>query len=165
MVECTIMIAHFLPPRFIQDDPGADKENPLLPPNGVVPSAKASEDNVIDNPYLRPVKKPKVRRKKWAGYHLKQLTHVCHSGWCFQQSSQWFPPRRGAAWRWILRCVSRDQRLLFPQCWDQYCFWLFLYTDWLLLKTTCFGCVNCHFFQQALTLKCVSCHFVSYIIE
>lgn len=41
----------------------------------------------------------------------------------------------------------------------------FLYTDWLLLKTTCFGCVNCHFFQQALTLKCVSCHFVSYIIE
>ncbi|KAA8591447.1 hypothetical protein FQN60_002390 [Etheostoma spectabile] len=24
----------------------------------------ASEDNVIDNPYLRPVKKPKVRRKK-----------------------------------------------------------------------------------------------------
>uniref|UniRef100_I3KI86 Transcription initiation factor TFIID subunit 8 n=2 Tax=Oreochromis TaxID=8139 RepID=I3KI86_ORENI len=46
------------------DDPGADKENSMLPPSGVVPSTKASEDNVIDNPYLRPVKKPKVRRKK-----------------------------------------------------------------------------------------------------
>lgn len=49
---------------LIQDDPSADKENPMLPPNGVVPSAKSSEDNMIDNPYLRPVKKPKVRRKK-----------------------------------------------------------------------------------------------------
>lgn len=48
----------------ITDDSGADKENSLLPPSGVVPSTKASEDNVIDNPYLRPVKKPKVRRKK-----------------------------------------------------------------------------------------------------
>ncbi|TNN65245.1 Transcription initiation factor TFIID subunit 8 [Liparis tanakae] len=46
------------------DDPGADKENSMLPPGVVVPSTKASEDNVIDNPYLRPVKKPKVRRKK-----------------------------------------------------------------------------------------------------
>lgn len=48
----------------ISDDPGADKENSMLPSSGVVPSTKASEDNVIDNPYLRPVKKPKVRRKK-----------------------------------------------------------------------------------------------------
>ncbi|XP_061590666.1 transcription initiation factor TFIID subunit 8 [Cololabis saira] len=48
----------------ITDDPGADKENSILPPSGGVPSAKVSEDNVIDNPYLRPVKKPKVRRKK-----------------------------------------------------------------------------------------------------
>ncbi|XP_022045511.1 transcription initiation factor TFIID subunit 8 [Acanthochromis polyacanthus] len=50
--------------NIIADDPGADKENSMLPPSGVVPSAKANEDNVIDNPYLRPVKKPKVRRKK-----------------------------------------------------------------------------------------------------
>lgn len=50
--------------NIITDDPGADKENSMLPPSGVVPSAKANEDNVIDNPYLRPVKKPKVRRKK-----------------------------------------------------------------------------------------------------
>lgn len=48
----------------IKDDPGADKENSMLPPSGVVSSAKVNEDNVIDNPYLRPVKKPKVRRKK-----------------------------------------------------------------------------------------------------
>lgn len=50
--------------NIISDDPNADKENPMLPPNGVVPSAKSNEDNMIDNPYLRPVKKPKVRRKK-----------------------------------------------------------------------------------------------------
>ncbi|KAF1390018.1 hypothetical protein PFLUV_G00053700 [Perca fluviatilis] len=50
--------------NLINDDPGGDKENSMLPPSSVVPSAKASEDNVIDNPYLRPVKKPKVRRKK-----------------------------------------------------------------------------------------------------
>uniref|UniRef100_A0A3B4A001 Transcription initiation factor TFIID subunit 8 n=1 Tax=Periophthalmus magnuspinnatus TaxID=409849 RepID=A0A3B4A001_9GOBI len=48
----------------ITDDPSADKENSLLPPSGVVPSSKSSEENMIDNPYLRPVKKPKVRRKK-----------------------------------------------------------------------------------------------------
>ncbi|XP_037539806.1 transcription initiation factor TFIID subunit 8 [Nematolebias whitei] len=49
--------------NIITDDPSADKENSMLHPSSV-PSAKASEDNVIDNPYLRPVKKPKVRRKK-----------------------------------------------------------------------------------------------------
>ncbi|KAG7247989.1 hypothetical protein CRUP_015741 [Coryphaenoides rupestris] len=48
----------------LNDDPGADKENSLLPQSSVVPSIKASEENMIDNPYLRPVKKPKVRRKK-----------------------------------------------------------------------------------------------------
>ncbi|KAG7323231.1 hypothetical protein KOW79_012933 [Hemibagrus wyckioides] len=48
----------------ISEDTGADKENAILPPGGSVPSAKNSEENMIDNPYLRPVKKPKVRRKK-----------------------------------------------------------------------------------------------------
>lgn len=57
-------LCFFFSVSFVQDDPGADKENSMLPPSGVVPSAKVSEDNVIDNPYLRPVKKPKVRRKK-----------------------------------------------------------------------------------------------------
>uniref|UniRef100_A0A1A8FHG9 Transcription initiation factor TFIID subunit 8 n=2 Tax=Nothobranchius korthausae TaxID=1143690 RepID=A0A1A8FHG9_9TELE len=50
--------------NMVTDDPSADKENSMLPPSGVVPSAKANDDNLIDNPYLRPVKKPKVRRKK-----------------------------------------------------------------------------------------------------
>lgn len=54
----------FISSCLTQDDPGADKENAMLPLSAVVPAAKASEDNVIDNPYLRPVKKPKVRRKK-----------------------------------------------------------------------------------------------------
>ncbi|KAF7696100.1 transcription initiation factor TFIID subunit 8 [Silurus meridionalis] len=43
---------------------GADKENAVVPPGGGVPSVKNNEENMIDNPYLRPVKKPKVRRKK-----------------------------------------------------------------------------------------------------
>ncbi|XP_006628545.1 transcription initiation factor TFIID subunit 8 [Lepisosteus oculatus] len=46
------------------DESGADKENSVLPQGGALPTVKASEENVIDNPYLRPVKKPKVRRKK-----------------------------------------------------------------------------------------------------
>ncbi|XP_054649915.1 transcription initiation factor TFIID subunit 8 [Dunckerocampus dactyliophorus] len=49
---------------IISDDLGVDKENAMLPPSGTIPSTKGNEDNVIDNPYLRPVKKPKVRRKK-----------------------------------------------------------------------------------------------------
>ncbi|KAA0707261.1 Transcription initiation factor TFIID subunit 8 [Triplophysa tibetana] len=52
------------PSNMIQDDQGADKENAGLTPGGGVPAGKPSEENMIDNPYLRPVKKPKVRRKK-----------------------------------------------------------------------------------------------------
>uniref|UniRef100_A0A4W5LMB4 Transcription initiation factor TFIID subunit 8 n=1 Tax=Hucho hucho TaxID=62062 RepID=A0A4W5LMB4_9TELE len=52
------------PVNNLNDDPGADKENSVLPAGGVVPLVKVSEENMIDNPYLRPVKKPKVRRKK-----------------------------------------------------------------------------------------------------
>lgn len=43
-------------------DPGTDKENLLLPAGGGA-SSKAGEDP-IDNPYLRAVKKPRVRRKR-----------------------------------------------------------------------------------------------------
>ncbi|XP_018589424.1 transcription initiation factor TFIID subunit 8 [Scleropages formosus] len=52
------------PSNTVTDEAGADKENSVLPPGGVVPAVKPSEETVIDNPYLRPVKKPKVRRKK-----------------------------------------------------------------------------------------------------
>ncbi|XP_076851629.1 transcription initiation factor TFIID subunit 8 isoform X2 [Brachyhypopomus gauderio] len=51
-------------PNIMRDDAGADKENTVLPPGGVVPSMKTNDENMIDNPYLRPVKKPRVRRKK-----------------------------------------------------------------------------------------------------
>ncbi|KAB5546497.1 hypothetical protein PHYPO_G00072770 [Pangasianodon hypophthalmus] len=50
--------------NIISEDTGADKENAVLPPGGGVPTVKNNEENMIDNPYLRPVKKPKVRRKK-----------------------------------------------------------------------------------------------------
>ncbi|XP_065141491.1 transcription initiation factor TFIID subunit 8 [Paramisgurnus dabryanus] len=52
------------PSNIMQDDSGGDKENAVLPPGGGVPAGKVNEENMIDNPYLRPVKKPKVRRKK-----------------------------------------------------------------------------------------------------
>ncbi|TRY87005.1 hypothetical protein DNTS_009114 [Danionella cerebrum] len=52
------------PGHITQDDLGADKENEVLPPGGGLSTSKVIEDNIIDNPYLRPVKKPKVRRKK-----------------------------------------------------------------------------------------------------
>ncbi|XP_043932140.1 transcription initiation factor TFIID subunit 8 [Protopterus annectens] len=46
------------------DDASADKENSDLHHSSSLSSSKNGEDNIIDNPYLRPVKKPKVRRKK-----------------------------------------------------------------------------------------------------
>uniref|UniRef100_H3B0P9 Transcription initiation factor TFIID subunit 8 n=2 Tax=Latimeria chalumnae TaxID=7897 RepID=H3B0P9_LATCH len=47
------------------EDVSADKENASeLQASAGLSSNKNSDDNVIDNPYLRPVKKPKVRRKK-----------------------------------------------------------------------------------------------------
>ncbi|XP_077472214.1 transcription initiation factor TFIID subunit 8 [Stigmatopora argus] len=50
--------------NLMNDELAVDKENAMLPPGGAIPPTKNCEDNVIDNPYLRPVKKPKVRRKK-----------------------------------------------------------------------------------------------------
>ncbi|XP_077401848.1 transcription initiation factor TFIID subunit 8 [Vanacampus margaritifer] len=50
--------------NILSDEAAVDKENAMLPPGGAIASSKGNEDNVIDNPYLRPVKKPKVRRKK-----------------------------------------------------------------------------------------------------
>ncbi|CAI9576529.1 unnamed protein product [Staurois parvus] len=43
------------------DDPGEEKENSSVLQNS---SLKGGEETLIDNPYLRPVKKPKLRRKK-----------------------------------------------------------------------------------------------------
>ncbi|XP_053562707.1 transcription initiation factor TFIID subunit 8 isoform X2 [Bombina bombina] len=44
----------------MQADESAEKENSVLQQN----SLKCGEETLIDNPYLRPVKKPKLRRKK-----------------------------------------------------------------------------------------------------
>ncbi|KAJ7332997.1 hypothetical protein JRQ81_015177 [Phrynocephalus forsythii] len=49
----------------LHDDSGAEKENAsVLQQNTSLSGSRNGEDNVIDNPYLRPVKKPKIRRKK-----------------------------------------------------------------------------------------------------
>jgi len=48
-----------------QDDSGPEKENAsVLQQNTSLAGSRNGEENVIDNPYLRPVKKPKIRRKK-----------------------------------------------------------------------------------------------------
>lgn len=48
-----------------QDDSGAEKENAsVLQHNTSLSGSRNGEENLIDNPYLRPVKKPKIRRKK-----------------------------------------------------------------------------------------------------
>lgn len=48
-----------------QDDAGPEKENSsVLQQSSSLAGSRNGEENVIDNPYLRPVKKPKIRRKK-----------------------------------------------------------------------------------------------------
>uniref|UniRef100_A0A7N5KMF8 Transcription initiation factor TFIID subunit 8 n=2 Tax=Ailuropoda melanoleuca TaxID=9646 RepID=A0A7N5KMF8_AILME len=54
-----------LPLHISTDDSGAEKENTsVLQQNPSLSGSRNGEENVIDNPYLRPVKKPKIRRKK-----------------------------------------------------------------------------------------------------
>uniref|UniRef100_A0ABM5G732 Transcription initiation factor TFIID subunit 8 n=1 Tax=Pogona vitticeps TaxID=103695 RepID=A0ABM5G732_9SAUR len=54
-----------LPLHVSMDDSGAEKENAsVLQHNTSLSGSRNGEDSVIDNPYLRPVKKPKIRRKK-----------------------------------------------------------------------------------------------------
>ncbi|XP_061488241.1 transcription initiation factor TFIID subunit 8 [Rhineura floridana] len=49
----------------LHDDSGAEKENAsVLQHNTSLSGSRNGEENLIDNPYLRPVKKPKIRRKK-----------------------------------------------------------------------------------------------------
>lgn len=48
-----------------KDESGAEKENTsVLQQNPSLTGSRNGEETVIDNPYLRPVKKPKIRRKK-----------------------------------------------------------------------------------------------------
>lgn len=48
-----------------KEDSGAEKENTsVLQHNPSLSGSRNGEENIIDNPYLRPVKKPKIRRKK-----------------------------------------------------------------------------------------------------
>lgn len=106
--------------------------------------------------------------------HRYQQTHICHSGRCFEQPNQWFPPhthththiqkRRlgGAAPGVKARCVRRDQRQLFLHTGTSTHCCSFFQTDLLLLNKLLifFG----HFCQKALTcLKHVWYHFVSNI--
>lgn len=60
------MISFLMPLVFCsKDDSGAEKENTsVLQQNPSLPGSRNGEENIIDNPYLRPVKKPKIRRKK-----------------------------------------------------------------------------------------------------
>ncbi|NP_001425510.1 transcription initiation factor TFIID subunit 8 isoform 6 [Homo sapiens] len=58
------------------EDSGAEKENTsVLQQNPSLSGSRNGEENIIDNPYLRPVKKPKIRRKNRHGILL------CCPGW------------------------------------------------------------------------------------
>ncbi|KAL1767882.1 transcription initiation factor TFIID subunit 8 isoform X1 [Sigmodon hispidus] len=47
------------------DDSGAEKEHAsVLQQNSSLSGSRTGEESIIDNPYLRPLKKPKIRRKK-----------------------------------------------------------------------------------------------------
>ncbi|XP_072336069.1 transcription initiation factor TFIID subunit 8 isoform X2 [Scyliorhinus torazame] len=46
------------------DEMSTEKENAMLQQNSGLSNSKSNEEPMIDNPYLRPVKKPKIRRKK-----------------------------------------------------------------------------------------------------
>ncbi|XP_075856608.1 transcription initiation factor TFIID subunit 8-like isoform X2 [Microcebus murinus] len=49
----------------VTDDSGAEKENTsVLQQKPALSGSRNGEESIIDNPYLRPVKKPKIRRKK-----------------------------------------------------------------------------------------------------
>ncbi|XP_034377635.1 transcription initiation factor TFIID subunit 8 isoform X2 [Arvicanthis niloticus] len=66
------------------DDSGAEKENAsVLQQNSSLSGSRNGEESLIDNPYLRPVKKPKIRRKKVTQKRvLKSLTISLHSPSC-----------------------------------------------------------------------------------
>ncbi|NWT77184.1 TAF8 factor, partial [Prunella himalayana] len=54
-----------LPLHMSTDEAGPEKENSsVLQQSSSLAGSRNGEENVIDNPYLRPVKKPKIRRKK-----------------------------------------------------------------------------------------------------
>ncbi|KAK2113711.1 hypothetical protein P7K49_007977 [Saguinus oedipus] len=55
---------------MLLEDSGAEKENTsVLQQNPSLSGSRNGEENIIDNPYLRPVKKPKIRRKKRPTQH------------------------------------------------------------------------------------------------
>ncbi|XP_045429081.1 transcription initiation factor TFIID subunit 8 isoform X7 [Pipistrellus kuhlii] len=53
-----------LPLHISTDDSGAEKENTSVLQQNSLSGSRSGEESLIDNPYLRPVKKPKIRRKK-----------------------------------------------------------------------------------------------------
>ncbi|XP_030879463.1 transcription initiation factor TFIID subunit 8 [Leptonychotes weddellii] len=88
-----------------QDDSGAEKENTsVLQQNPSLSGSRNGEENVIDNPYLRPVKKPKIRRKKawifsptkwnWEYYKVNTFQRIVTNK---QRTSELSKPSRGVS--------------------------------------------------------------------
>ncbi|XP_017813346.2 transcription initiation factor TFIID subunit 8 isoform X1 [Papio anubis] len=78
------------------EDSGAEKENTsVLQQNPSLSGSRNGEENIIDNPYLRPVKKPKIRRKNSPSLSQRP------AGRCSSRMGalQWGPARCFCFWR------------------------------------------------------------------
>lgn len=98
--SCPTMIAHvcpfFLFPS-LRMIPGLTKRTPYS-----LPAALFLLQRLVRTMWSTTRTFGQLRNPKWGGRNeseptLNQQTHICHSGWCFQWSSQWLPPQRGAA--------------------------------------------------------------------
>lgn len=95
-----------------QDDSGPEKENAsVLQQNTSLSGSRNGEENVIDNPYLRPVKKPKIRRKKWGvaswllGGRETWGVHLHRCGWEARSKTGEAHWLSGRSRRMISRCL------------------------------------------------------------
>ncbi|XP_017813348.1 transcription initiation factor TFIID subunit 8 isoform X4 [Papio anubis] len=67
------------------EDSGAEKENTsVLQQNPSLSGSRNGEENIIDNPYLRPVKKPKIRRKNSPSLSQRPAVNINLSIWACQ---------------------------------------------------------------------------------
>lgn len=106
VIQCTTIIANFhlflsLSFRMIQE---MTKRTPCFLPAASFPPKKSPRTM-----WSITRTSGRSRNPKWGGRNESGATRTnrlkfCHSGWCVQQFSQWFPTQRGAARCWSPQC-------------------------------------------------------------